>query len=172
LPYPLYFLVVSLPHSDVIFVKAYPVETSEAFCEGHVAAFAFFGGIPLSVLYDNTRLAVAKILGDGTRTRSTLFSGLQSHDMFEDRYGRCPCFLSHPGHQRILRRRRRRAFHREGGKVFSGNGAWICLPAIGNALGAPGSAGASMPIPAASSSPHENPQTEPSGAQAASRSYR
>ena len=56
--------------------------------------------------------------------------------------------------------------------MFSGNGAWICLPAIGNALGAPGSAGVSMAIPAASSSPHENPRTERSDAQAESRSYR
>jgi len=31
---------------------------------------------------------VAKILGDGTRRRSTLFSGLQSYYVFEDRYGR------------------------------------------------------------------------------------
>ena len=83
-----HFLVVSLPHSDAIFVKAYPAETAEAFCDGHVAAFAFFGGIPLSILYDNTRLAVAKILGDGTRKRSTLFAALQSHYVFEDRYGR------------------------------------------------------------------------------------
>jgi transposase len=83
-----HFLVVSLPHSDAIFVKAYPAETAEAFCEGHVAAFAFFGGVALSILYDNTRLAVAKILGDGSRTRSTLFSTLQSHYVFEDRYGR------------------------------------------------------------------------------------
>ena len=37
---------------------------------------------------DNTRLAVAKILGDGTRKRSTLFGALQSHYVFEDRYGR------------------------------------------------------------------------------------
>ena len=64
------------------------------------------------------------------------------------------------------------AFHREGGKVFSGNVVWICLPAIGKTLGAAGSAGESMAIPVASSSPHENPQTEPSGVQAASRSYR
>ncbi len=56
--------------------------------------------------------------------------------------------------------------------MFSGNGGWIYLPAIGNALGAAGSAGESMAIPVASSSPHENPQTEPSGVQAASRSYR
>lgn len=83
-----HFLVVALPHSDAIFVKSYPAETAEAFCDGHVAAFAFFGGVPLSILYDNTRLAVAKILGDGTRKRSTLFAALQSHYVFEDRYGR------------------------------------------------------------------------------------
>ena len=51
-----HFLVVDLPHSDAIFVKAYPRETSEAFCDGHNAAFAFFGGVPLSFLYDNTKL--------------------------------------------------------------------------------------------------------------------
>ena len=31
---------------------------------------------------------MAKILGDGTRKRSTLFGALQSHYVFEDRYGR------------------------------------------------------------------------------------
>ena len=83
-----HFLVVDLPHSDAIFVKAYPRETSEAFCDGHNAAFAFFGGVPLSILYDNTKLAVARILGDGTRVRSQMFSALQSHYVFKDRYGR------------------------------------------------------------------------------------
>jgi len=83
-----HFLVVDLPHSDAIFVKAYPSETAEAFCDGHVAAFAFFGGVPLSILYDNTKLAVARILGDGTRKRSTMFAALQSHYVFEDRFGR------------------------------------------------------------------------------------
>ncbi len=53
--------------------------------------------------------------------------------------------------------------------MFSGNGDWICLPAIGNARGAAGSAGESMAIPVASSSPHENPQTEPSGVRSAGR---
>jgi transposase len=53
-----------------------------------VAAFDFFGGVPRSILYDNTRLAVAQILGDGTRKRSTLFDAPQSHYVFEDRYGR------------------------------------------------------------------------------------
>ncbi len=83
-----YFLVVDLPQSDAIFLKAYLAETAEAFCDGHVAAFDFFGGVPQSILYDNTTLAVARILGDGRRERSTMFSTLQSHYLFKDRFGR------------------------------------------------------------------------------------
>ena len=77
-----------LPHSDLWFVKAYPKETTEAFLDGHVSAFAFLGGVPLSVLYDNTTLAVARILGDGTRQRTRAFTHLQSHYLFRDRFGR------------------------------------------------------------------------------------
>jgi transposase len=84
----IHFLAVGLPHSDACFVKAYPAETVEAFCDGHNAAFAFFGGVPQSMLYDNTRLAVARILGDGTRQRTRVFSELQSHYLFADRFGR------------------------------------------------------------------------------------
>jgi transposase len=83
-----HYLVVDLPHSDDAFVKAFPAETTEAFCEGHNAAFVHFGGVPRSIVYDNTKLAVAKILGDGTRKRTRVFSELQSHYLFEDRFGR------------------------------------------------------------------------------------
>ena len=76
------------PHSDGCFVAAYPAETTEAFCDGHNAAFAFFGGVPRSILYDNTKLAVARILGDGKRQRTRVFTELQSHYLFEDRFGR------------------------------------------------------------------------------------
>ena len=41
-----HFLAFDLPHSDGCFVAAYPAETTEAFCDGHNAAFAFFGGVP------------------------------------------------------------------------------------------------------------------------------
>ena len=84
----LHYFAMSLPHSDALFIKAYPAETTEAFCDGHVAAFGFFGGVPASILYDNTAIAVAKILGDGTRKRTRSFSELQSHYLFEDRFGR------------------------------------------------------------------------------------
>ena len=80
--------VIDLPHSDGCFVKAYPAETTEAFLDGHVSAFAYLGGVPQSILYDNTRLAVAKILGDGRRQRTCAFTELQSHHLFEDRFGR------------------------------------------------------------------------------------
>jgi hypothetical protein len=49
---------------------------------------AFLGAVPLSILYDNTKLAVAKILGHGRRQRTRVFSELQSHYLFEDRFGR------------------------------------------------------------------------------------
>jgi Mu transposase, C-terminal domain len=44
--------------------------------------------VPRSILYDNTRLAVARILGDGVRQRTRVFSELQSHYVFADRFGR------------------------------------------------------------------------------------
>ena len=83
-----HYLVVDLPHSDDAFVKAFPAETTEAFCDGHNAAFHYFGGVPRRIVYDNTKLAVARMLGDGTRQRTRVFSELQSHYLFDDRFGR------------------------------------------------------------------------------------
>jgi transposase len=84
----IHFFAFDLPHSDACFVVAYPAETTEAFCDAHVVAFAFFGGVPQSILYDNTKIAVARILGDGKRQRTRVFTELQSHYLFEDRFGR------------------------------------------------------------------------------------
>lgn len=83
-----HFFCLDLPQSDACFVKAYPRETTEAFLDGHVSAFAFFGGVPRSILYDNLKLAVAKICGDGRRGRTRAFTGLVSHYLFQDRFGR------------------------------------------------------------------------------------
>ena len=83
-----HFFVLDLPHSDAYFVRAYPAATAEAWMDGHGHAFAFFGGVPQSILYDNDRCLVSKIEPDGTRLRATLFSALLSHYLFRDRYGR------------------------------------------------------------------------------------
>ena len=76
------------------------------------------------------------------------------------------------GHQRILRRRWRRSFRREGGKMSPETAFGFVFLPVGKALGAAGSAAETMAIQMASSALHENPQTEPRSVQAASRSYR
>jgi transposase len=83
-----HYLAMDLPHSDDCFVIAFPAETTETFLEGQVRAFAYFGGVPMRVLYDNTKIAVAKILGRTERKRKRAFSKLQSHYLFADKFGR------------------------------------------------------------------------------------
>ncbi|GAA4186871.1 hypothetical protein GCM10023069_71350 [Shinella granuli] len=82
------FFVLDLPHSDGCYVRAYPAAVAEAWVDGHIHAFAFFGAVPRSIVYDNDRCLVAKILPDGTRKRAALFSGFLSHYLIRDRYGR------------------------------------------------------------------------------------
>jgi hypothetical protein len=53
-----------------------------------VRAFAYFGGVPTRILYDNTKIAVAKILGGEDRQRTRSFSELQSYYLFADKFGR------------------------------------------------------------------------------------
>jgi len=83
-----HYFAFDLPHSDACYIRAYPAATAEAWVDGHVHAFAFFGRVPLSVLYDNDKCLVASILPDGTRKRAKLFSGFLSHYLIHDRYGR------------------------------------------------------------------------------------
>jgi transposase len=83
-----HYLAMDLPQSDDCFVMAFPAETTEAFLEGHNHAFAHFGGVPRTILYDNTKIAVARILGDGTRMKTRAFTELQSHYLFAEKFGR------------------------------------------------------------------------------------
>jgi hypothetical protein len=83
-----HYLVMDLPHSDDCFVAAFPAWTTEAFLEGHVGAFAYFGGVPTRILYDNSKIAVVKILGGAERQRTRVFSELESHYLFADKFGR------------------------------------------------------------------------------------
>ncbi len=83
-----HFLCMDLPHSDACFVVAFPAENTESFLEGHNQAFAYFGGVPRTILYDNTRIAVARITGEGERQPTEAFSELRSHCLFEAKFGR------------------------------------------------------------------------------------
>ena len=68
-----HFFAFDLPHSDASYVRAYPAATAEAWVDGHVHAFSFFGTVRLSILYDNDRCLVSRIERDGTRRRTRLF---------------------------------------------------------------------------------------------------
>jgi transposase len=83
-----HFQCFDLPYSDECLVIAFPAENTEAFLEGHNQAFAYFGGVPRTILYDNTRLAVKEIAGEGERKPTEAFSGLQSHYLFAAKFGR------------------------------------------------------------------------------------
>ena len=83
-----HFMAFDLPHSDDCFVQAFRAETTEAFLEGHVRAFEYFYAVPTYILYDNTTLAVARILGDGQRQNTLAFSELQSYSLFAEKFGR------------------------------------------------------------------------------------
>ena len=77
-----HFLVMQLPFCDAVFVKAYPAENTESFCDGHISAFIFFGFVPLRILYDNTTIAVKKVLGGDEREETKAFISLKSHYLF------------------------------------------------------------------------------------------
>ena len=83
-----HFFVLDLPHSDACYVRAYPRAVTEAWLDGHNHAFTFFGAVPLSIVYDNDRCLVARIMPDGKRNRTEAFSGFLSHYLIKDRYGR------------------------------------------------------------------------------------
>jgi len=83
-----YFFALDLPHSDACYIRAYPAANTEAWLDGHVHAFTFFGAVPRSILYDNDRCLVARIMPDGTRNRTQRFSAMLSHYVIGDRYGR------------------------------------------------------------------------------------
>ena len=80
--------VMSLPYSDAFFVSAYPRECTETFQASHVAAFDFFGGVPTKIAYDNTTVAVKKVLEGPNRELTSEFLRLESHFLFTHRFCR------------------------------------------------------------------------------------
>ncbi|MGO8871855.1 MAG: IS21 family transposase [Acidimicrobiales bacterium] len=79
--------VITLPYSDTYFLSAYPRECTETFQAAHVAGFEFFGGVPVRTSYDNTTIAVSKVMGrDRILTRA--FLALQSHYLFAHHFCR------------------------------------------------------------------------------------
>jgi transposase len=74
-----WMFVMRLSHSGKAFHVAFATQAQEAFLEGHVLAFEYFGGVPGRIRYDNLKPAVIRVLKGRDRTESERFTALRSH---------------------------------------------------------------------------------------------
>ncbi len=86
---PVSLQLFRLMHSGCDFVRLYERQDQFAFLDGHVRAFAHFGGVPQRMVYDNLKPAVRR-LQFPRRQLTERLHGLTSHYLFE------PCF-ARPG---------------------------------------------------------------------------
>ena len=77
-----------LKYSSVPFVIAFPTQRLEAFLEGHIRGFTYFGGVCMEGMYDNASTQVVKILEDPEREEHTWFSSLRAHYLFNSLFAR------------------------------------------------------------------------------------
>ena len=80
-----WMFVMRLMHSGKDFAWIYERQDQVAFLDGHVRAFAHFGGVPGRCVYDNLSAAVKRVQFPG-RDLTARFMALVSHYLFE------PCF--------------------------------------------------------------------------------
>jgi transposase len=80
------FFVMRLCYSRRLFVMAFPNQKQEAFFAAHVAAFAYFGGIPHRLSYDNLKTAVQKVLKGHNRQEQQHFILFRSHYLFDSHF--------------------------------------------------------------------------------------
>jgi len=71
-----HLFVMRLNYSRARFAMVFPFEKQEAFLEGHIQAFHFFGGVPRTVTYDNLKTAVYRILDGHNREEQAAFNSV------------------------------------------------------------------------------------------------
>ena len=81
-----------LSHSGLPFVMCFVKMKMEAFLTGHVHAFAFYGGVPCLIIYDNLKAAVFKVLAGRERMEQQQFVAFRTHYLFDSRY----CMVASP----------------------------------------------------------------------------
>jgi transposase len=72
-----------LAYSRQMFVVAYPRETQEMVLDAHNRAFAFFGGVPARIIYDNLKTVVDAVFTGKDRRFNRRFLCLANHYLFE-----------------------------------------------------------------------------------------
>jgi transposase len=92
------FFVMVLPHSDALFVQAFGQARTEMFWAFHNRAFAYFGGVPRRITYDNDKPLVAAVTGKRTRRLTAGFLQLQSHYRFAEHF----CGVNRPNEKGVV----------------------------------------------------------------------
>lgn len=77
------FLMGRLRYSGMPFLVCLPTERQECFLFGQQLAFAFWGGVPRTVVYDNLKPAVLALLQGHSRTEQEAFRHFRSVYRFE-----------------------------------------------------------------------------------------
>lgn len=84
--------VMSLPFSDALFCQIFPRECTETSQEGHRRAFEFFAAVPTRISYDNTKIAVSKVVQKRGGVFTREFLRLESHYLFAHHF----CLVRRP----------------------------------------------------------------------------
>ncbi len=74
-----YMFCMRAKYSGKIFVKLYPAMVQECFLNGHIEAFAYYGGVYGEVVYDNLSSAVKKVLTGIKRIEQDAFISFRSY---------------------------------------------------------------------------------------------
>jgi transposase len=78
-----WMFVMRLSASGKAVHRIYATQAQEAFFDGHVEAFAAYGGVPRRIRYDNLKPAVARVLKGRNREENERFVALRSHYGFD-----------------------------------------------------------------------------------------
>jgi transposase len=80
------FFSMRLNYSKPRFVMAFPFQKQEAWFEGHIQGFHFFGGVPRRITYDNLKTAVYRVLEGKKRQEQQAFKEFRSYYLCESHY--------------------------------------------------------------------------------------
>jgi transposase len=80
------FFCMRSKYSGKPFVRFYPCERQQAFLDGHVHAFAFYGGVFPVLIYDNLTVAVRKVFQGRDRLEQDGFVRFKAYYSFESRF--------------------------------------------------------------------------------------
>jgi transposase len=87
----IYYFCMRSRFSGKPFVRAYACEKQQAFFDGHLHAFAFFGGVFPALVYDNLKSAVQKILSGRGRIEQESFQRFRAYYTFAARFCNAGC---------------------------------------------------------------------------------